>query len=176
MQPRQIFRQRAHRLQALFVLQDFLRTVAMHLIPILRGHNGHGIDAEILEQAVIAGACAAATAGYDRRARLALELARRTVKQAVEEGRALSARSGIVDRRTDDQRVKLVQPRSKRIHAVVKNAAISVPAFAAADAACNGLRADLIDLGFNAVLVQLLFHLVQRRIGAARAMRAAVKE
>ena len=115
----------------------------MHLIPVLRGHNRHGVDGEILVQTVKCCGGAASAAGDHCRARLATELFSRAVKKAIEKCGRLPGRTRIVDRGADDNAVKFVQPCGKLIYAVVKDTWGAVLAFTAGDAARDGLLSDL---------------------------------
>ena len=175
-EPRHVFAEGAHGLQPLLVAQDLLRRVAVDLIPVLRGDDRHGVDAEIFVQTVKGSAGTAAATGDNGGCGLSRQLPRSAVEQAVEEGARLRGGTGVIDRRTDNNSVELLQSGGKRVHAVVKNAGGAALAAAAGNALGDRPGADVDKLGVDAVLFQGCTDLIQRGICTALRVRASVQQ
>lgn len=175
--PRHISPQCAHRLKPLEILMHFFRRVSMHLIPVLRPDDRHAINGEVLIQLVECGRRTASATAHHRCGGFPREILSAGVKNAIHEGRQRPRRSRIMNRRAENEAVRLSRQLRKRIHAVVFPKAHSVFATeTAADAARDGGGTDLKDFRFDFQLIQNVRCFAQSGVRAAVGVRTAVNE
>ena len=99
-----------------------------------------------------------------------------TVKQAIKEGDQRAVGRGVIDRAADKQTVGLHELFSRLVDDVLLNAALSLVAVIAGEAAAELFAADLHQLGFDAFGVERGDHLVKRAGRAAVNVGAAVDD
>jgi hypothetical protein len=174
--PSHILCQHTYGLQAFLVFFYFFGGIAVDLIPILRGHDGHIVHHKIFIDNLKRSRCAAASAGNDSRCGLALHLAACREEKSVEEGCDLSRNARVIDGRADDDAVDLVEIIDDVVYLIVKGAEPRFAAKSADDTARDGLFAEINDLCFDAVLFKDLLCFCECGIGTAEFVRAAVDQ
>lgn len=123
---------------------------AVYAVPVLRRHDRHVVDREILVQPVERRARTAAPADGYGCCRLEAEQLPCRVEEPVQNRAQGTVRAGVVGWRTDDETVRSGQFSVQRIvQFVPKDAAAELAAFVAGDAALHGFRADRGNPGTN---------------------------
>ena len=139
----------------------------MDAVPVLARCNWHPGNCEVLVQLVKRRACAAATAGDNRRADLHRLVERGGVEQAVKQIRQRAVRAGVVDGRADNQRIRRLELRGKGVYGIVKNAAVQHAAAPAGNAAANILLTDVDDFSCQPTFLQGLGDFGQGKVNCA---------
>ena len=175
-EPGHVLCQRAHGLQAFEVFFHFLGGVAVHLIPILRGDDGHACHHEIFIDDLKRRGSTASAAGNDGCRRLAAQLAACRIEKTVEKGGHLTRDACIIHGGADDDAVDLVEHIDDLVDDIVNGTEARLAAKSADKTTLHGSFADLDDLCLDAVFFEGICRFFERRIGAAVFTRTAVDE
>ena len=167
----------AHGLESFPVLHDVFRLPAVHGIPVLGGYDRHTGNREVLVEPVESGAGSAAAAAYDRGRRLKGEEFVAGEEDSVQEGAEDAVGAAVVDRRAHDKAVSLKEQLDSLVDGIViEDAAAGFSAFAAGDAAVDGLVAYMNHMSRNAVFFKLSGDNAQGRVGASLRVGASIDE
>lgn len=173
-QPSHVFTQGSHRLQPLQVFSHIVGREAMHGIPILRSHDRHVRNGEILVELFKGSRGSSPATGYDRGSQFPGHAMLGGKEQSVEKRDQLPGRPAVINRRTDHHRIEFVETSLYLPDDIVPETMPRLQTLPASNTPRQRLFAQIHPLGLDAMLAQDGFHFVQSRVGTPVFVRATV--
>ena len=175
-QPCHVAAQFLHHGAALGVLQHLLGVGAMHHRPVGAVDQRHMEELGVFDQLVKSGGGTGAAGRAADGGGLVGQILAARVGQTVHKAGHVARSGGVVHRAAEHEGVGGLCLLNGFVDDAAEHAPVAAAAAAAADAAAYGLTADVQDLGFNALCLQLPGNKGKGGVGAALLVGAAVDE
>ena len=175
-QPCHVAAQLLHHSAALGVLQYLLGVGAVHHGPVGAVDQRHVEELGVFDQLVKGGGSAGAAGRAADGGGLVGQILAARVGQTVHKTGHVARSGGVVHRAAEHEGVGGLGLLNGFVDDAAEHAPVAATAAAAADAAAHGLTADVQDLGFNTLCLQLPGNEGKGGVGAALLVGAAVDE